>query len=125
MCASARVNDMAVRHGCTRPRSHRRLAHFPAFNASVDTRNGTVTYHGGIHLNATVDSDRGLLAPVIHNADRLDIAEIAATTVDLATRARANTLRADDLTGGHSPSPIADRGAPYSTHPSSASHVRP
>ncbi|OPX12930.1 2-oxo acid dehydrogenase subunit E2 [Mycobacterium sp. AT1] len=76
------------------------LGSFPTFNASLDMTNGTVTYHGGIHLNVAVDTDRGLVAPVIRNADSLDIDEIALVTQDLANRARANTLTVDDMSGG-------------------------
>ncbi|MDX1888662.1 2-oxo acid dehydrogenase subunit E2 [Mycolicibacterium sp. 050158] len=76
------------------------LGDFPAFNASVDTADGTVTYHGATHLNVAVDTDRGLLAPVIRNADALDIAQMATAVADVADRARANTLTVDDLSGG-------------------------
>lgn len=76
------------------------LPAFPALNASIDTTDGTVTYHGGIHLSLAVDTERGLYAPVIRNADSADIVRLAAATADLAERARANTLTADDLTGG-------------------------
>ena len=76
------------------------LGDFPTFNASVDSANGTVTYHGAIHLNVAVDTDRGLLAPVIRNADTLDITQITLATADLARRARSNTLTVDELTGG-------------------------
>ncbi|BBY65512.1 2-oxo acid dehydrogenase subunit E2 [Mycolicibacterium helvum] len=76
------------------------LADFPALNASIDTGAGTVTYHGAVHLNVAVDTDRGLLAPVIRNADGLRIHEIATATADLAGRARSNTLSVDELSAG-------------------------
>lgn len=76
------------------------LGEFPAFNASIDTADGTVTYRGAIHLNVAVDTDRGLLAPVIRDADALNIAQIATAVADVAGRARSNTLTVDDLLGG-------------------------
>ncbi|MGV9802102.1 2-oxo acid dehydrogenase subunit E2 [Mycobacterium sp. NPDC003449] len=76
------------------------LVDFPALNASINTAEGTVTYHGGIHLNLAVDTERGLYAPVIRDADKADITQIARATADLAQRARANALTADDLTSG-------------------------
>jgi len=76
------------------------LKDFPAFNASLSIADDTVTYHGSVHLNVAVDTDRGLVAPVIRNADTLDINQIAVVTQDLANRARANALTADDLSGG-------------------------
>lgn len=76
------------------------LLDFPVLNASINTAEGTVTYHGGIHLNLAVDTERGLYAPVIRNADAADIAQIAIATADLAQRARTNALSVDDLAGG-------------------------
>lgn len=76
------------------------LADFPALNASIDTGAGTVTYHGAVHLNVAVDTDRGLLAPLIRDADSLGIPEIATATADLAARARSNTLSVDELSAG-------------------------
>jgi pyruvate dehydrogenase E2 component (dihydrolipoamide acetyltransferase) len=69
-------------------------------NASIDSDRNTVTYHGRIHLNIAVDTDRGLIAPVLRNADTYDLAGISTQTVVLATKARENTLSADDLVGG-------------------------
>ncbi|WP_084648750.1 muconolactone Delta-isomerase family protein [Rhodococcus sp. WB1] len=76
------------------------LTKFPAFNASLDQDAKTVTYHADLHLSMATDTDRGLLAPVIRNAGTLDLAGVAQATADLAHRARANTLTADELTGG-------------------------
>lgn len=76
------------------------LVDFPALNASINTDQKTVTYHGGIHLNVAVDTESGLYAPVIRDADKADIAQIARATADLAQRARANALTSDDLTSG-------------------------
>lgn len=76
------------------------LSEFPRFNASIDTGNGTATYYGNIHLNVAVDTDRGLVAPVIRDANTLGINQLASATGDLAERARAGTLGVDDMVGG-------------------------
>lgn len=76
------------------------LHEFPALNASLSTADDTVTYHGAINVNVAVDTDRGLLAPTIRNADTLSIIELTSKTADLADRARSNTLTADELAGG-------------------------
>lgn len=76
------------------------LADHPALNASVDTASKTVTYHGQIDLCVAVDTDRGLLAPVIRNAGALNLLGIATATAELARGARESTLSADNLNGG-------------------------
>ncbi|MCV7229472.1 2-oxo acid dehydrogenase subunit E2 [Mycolicibacterium komossense] len=76
------------------------LAEFPALNASIAADGETVTYHGSIHLNVAVDTDRGLLAPVIRDASTLNIAQIGAATVSLADRARTGKLSPDDQAAG-------------------------
>jgi 2-oxoglutarate dehydrogenase E2 component (dihydrolipoamide succinyltransferase) len=92
------------------------LADFPALNASVDTATQTVTYYGAIDLNLAIDTDRGLLAPVIRNADRLDIARIACAVHDLADRARTNSLKPDDLkVGTFTITNTGSRGALFDT----------
>lgn len=72
----------------------------PALNASIDTEAATVSYHGSENLGMAVDSERGLLVPVIRNAGELSIAGLASAIADLASRTRENKLSPDDLTGG-------------------------
>jgi pyruvate dehydrogenase E2 component (dihydrolipoamide acetyltransferase) len=72
----------------------------PKLNAVIDTANGTVTYHDAEHLGIAVDTDRGLMVPVIRNAGDLNIAGLARKIADLARRTRAGQVSPDDLTGG-------------------------
>ena len=72
----------------------------PEVNASLDMESGTVTYHGIDNLGMAVETERGLLVPVIRDAGSLSIAGLAQAIADLATRTRANKLSPDDLTGG-------------------------
>jgi pyruvate dehydrogenase E2 component (dihydrolipoamide acetyltransferase) len=72
----------------------------PVVNASIDPDAGTVTYHDGEHLGVAVDTDRGLLVPVIHDADDLNLAGLARKIADLAERTRTNRVTPDELGGG-------------------------
>jgi len=72
----------------------------PKLNAVVDIANGTVTYHDAEHLGIAVDTDRGLMVPVIRNAGDLNIGGLARKIADLAQRTRAGQVSPDDLTGG-------------------------
>ncbi len=72
----------------------------PNVNSSVDTEAGTVTYHEAEHLGIAVDTERGLLVPVIHNAGDFNLAGIARKIADLAERTRTNKVSPDELGGG-------------------------
>ncbi|MGN6794639.1 MAG: 2-oxoglutarate dehydrogenase, E2 component, dihydrolipoamide succinyltransferase [Streptosporangiaceae bacterium] len=72
----------------------------PKLNAVLDTANGTVTYHDAEHLGIAVDTERGLMVPVIRNAGDLNIGGLARKIADLAQRTRAGQVSPDDLTGG-------------------------
>jgi 2-oxoglutarate dehydrogenase E2 component (dihydrolipoamide succinyltransferase) len=76
------------------------LKAFPMVNASIDTDAGTVTYHGAEHLGVAVDTERGLLVPVIKEAGDLSIAGLARKIADLAARTRDNKIGPDELSGG-------------------------
>ena len=76
------------------------LKQFPQLNASIDVSAGTVTYHAEENLGIAVDTDRGLLVPVIRNAGDLSIAGIARRIADLADRTRINKVSPDELSGG-------------------------
>jgi len=69
-------------------------------NASIDVAAGEITYHGAEHLGIAVDTVRGLLVPVIHDAGDLSIAGLARRIVDVADRTRANKITPDELGGG-------------------------
>jgi 2-oxoglutarate dehydrogenase E2 component (dihydrolipoamide succinyltransferase) len=72
----------------------------PVVNASVDMESKTITYHDAEHLGIAVDTDRGLLVPVIHDAGDLNLGGIARKIADLAERTRANKVSPDELGGG-------------------------
>ncbi len=77
----------------------RALAEFPRLNASVD--GDSLVLHDQINLCIAIDlGEKGLVAPVIHAADRLTVPELATSIKDLADRARTEKLRQDDMTGG-------------------------
>ncbi|MHA6793408.1 2-oxoglutarate dehydrogenase, E2 component, dihydrolipoamide succinyltransferase [Pseudonocardia bannensis] len=76
------------------------LKAFPQLNASIDEETKEVTYHGAVHLAIAVDTPRGLLVPVIKNADELNIAGLARKIADVAARTRANKIGPDELSGG-------------------------
>lgn len=74
------------------------LADHPVLNASLD--DGHVLLHRSIHVGIAVDTDAGLLVPVIRDADRKSIEEIRDEAAALAARAREGQLGPDDLRGG-------------------------
>ena len=61
---------------------------------------GTITYHESENLGLAVDTDRGLLVPVVRDAGDLNIAGIARRIADLAERTRTNKVGPDELSGG-------------------------
>jgi 2-oxoglutarate dehydrogenase E2 component (dihydrolipoamide succinyltransferase) len=70
----------------------------PVLNSSVE--GDQITYHGAEHLGIAVDTERGLLVPVIHNAGDLNMGGIARKISDLALRTRDNKVTPDELGGG-------------------------
>jgi 2-oxoglutarate dehydrogenase E2 component (dihydrolipoamide succinyltransferase) len=76
------------------------LRRHPVINASIDTEAGTVTYHDYVNLGIAVDTDRGLLVPNIKDAQSLDVAGLARSIGDLATRTRERRVTPDDISGG-------------------------
>ncbi|CAO5166811.1 Dihydrolipoyllysine-residue acetyltransferase component of pyruvate dehydrogenase complex [Frankia sp. AiPs1] len=76
------------------------LREFPQLNASIDVDAGTVTYHGEENLGIAVDSERGLVVPVIHHGGDLNLTGLARKIDDLASRTRSNKISPDELGGG-------------------------
>ena len=72
----------------------------PVVNCSIDQAAGTITYHEAEHLGIAVDTDRGLLVPVIQAAGDLNLAGMARKIADLAERTRTNRVSPDELGGG-------------------------
>ncbi|MFN3539786.1 MAG: 2-oxo acid dehydrogenase subunit E2 [Rhodococcus sp. (in: high G+C Gram-positive bacteria)] len=76
------------------------LAEHPVVNSSLDADVTTVTYHGSCHLGMAVDGPKGLMVPVIRNAQQLSISALAAEIGAAAEKVRGGTVTADDLAGG-------------------------
>lgn len=70
----------------------------PKLNASVDGEN--IVYHPTENISFAVDTEKGLLTPVIRDASSLNLAQIALQIADLAARTRNNQLKPDELSGG-------------------------
>jgi len=104
---AAAKDEFAVREGV-------RLSFFPFFvkaaldalkahpklNAAIDDEKGDVTFFDHEHLAVAVDTERGLLSPVIRNAGDLNVAGLARKIADVAARTRANQVSPDELSGG-------------------------
>ncbi len=74
------------------------LKRFPAINASIDDND--IIYHGYYDLGIAVSTPRGLIVPVLHDADQLDFAGIEKSISDFGAKAKAGSLTYDDLKGG-------------------------
>ncbi len=72
----------------------------PSLNASIDGAAGTVTYHDSENLGVAVDTERGLLVPVIHGAGDLSVAGLAKRISEVAERTRTGKISPDELAGG-------------------------
>ncbi|MCH9719042.1 MAG: 2-oxoglutarate dehydrogenase, E2 component, dihydrolipoamide succinyltransferase [Actinomycetia bacterium] len=72
----------------------------PKVNASIAPDSGHITYHAQEDLGVAVDTDRGLLVPVIQDAGELNLAGLARRIADLAERTRTNKVTPDELSGG-------------------------
>ncbi|MGL6233733.1 MAG: 2-oxoglutarate dehydrogenase, E2 component, dihydrolipoamide succinyltransferase [Segniliparus sp.] len=72
----------------------------PNVNASFNEEAKEITYYDAEHLGIAVDTEQGLLSPVIHNAGDLSLAGLARAIADIAARARSGNLKPDELAGG-------------------------
>jgi pyruvate dehydrogenase E2 component (dihydrolipoamide acetyltransferase) len=72
----------------------------PVVNATINSDEGTVTYHDVEHLGMAVDTEKGLIVPVIRNAGDLNLVGIAKRIADLAERTRSMKLEPDEVSGG-------------------------
>jgi pyruvate dehydrogenase E2 component (dihydrolipoamide acetyltransferase) len=73
---------------------------FPQFNASVDMAAEEIVYKKYVHIGIAVDTDRGLLVPVIRDVDRKNITQVAAELSQLSDKARGRKLTLDEMQGG-------------------------
>jgi pyruvate dehydrogenase E2 component (dihydrolipoamide acetyltransferase) len=76
------------------------LRKFPQFNASIDLATNTIVYKKYVHIGIAVDTEHGLLVPVVRHADQKNILEIAAEIQQLADKAKARKLTLDEMAGG-------------------------
>ncbi|MBC8995851.1 2-oxoglutarate dehydrogenase complex dihydrolipoyllysine-residue succinyltransferase [Pseudomonas sp. N40(2020)] len=74
------------------------LKRFPAVNASID--GGDIVYHGYADIGVAVSSDRGLVVPVLRNAELMSLAEIEGGIATFGKKARDGKLSMDEMTGG-------------------------
>jgi len=73
---------------------------FPQFNASIDMEQEEIVYKQFINIGVAVDTDRGLLVPVLRDVDKKNIVELAAELTQLSKKARDKKLTPSDLEGG-------------------------
>jgi pyruvate dehydrogenase E2 component (dihydrolipoamide acetyltransferase) len=85
------VTDMVIRAAVLALREH------PALNVTLS--DGRLQLHTEVHVGLAVDADEGLIVPVIRDAHRLELLDLASRTRDVAARARGGDLEVDDLQG--------------------------
>jgi len=88
------VMSFVIRAVCLALRKH------PSFNASLDDEHGQIIYKDYVNMGIAVDTERGLIVPVIRNADQLGLRGIAAALRTIADRIRTNQFAIEDLRGG-------------------------
>ncbi|MCZ6795820.1 MAG: dihydrolipoamide acetyltransferase family protein, partial [Planctomycetota bacterium] len=76
------------------------LKTFPQFNSSLDTAAGELVFKRYYHIGVAVDTEHGLIVPVIRDADRKPVVELARELGDLADRARRRKLELSEMKGG-------------------------
>lgn len=74
------------------------LKRYPAVNASID--GGDIVYHGYFDIGVAVSTDRGLVVPVLRDADKMSMAEIELKIVEYANRAKSGKLTIEEMQGG-------------------------
>ncbi|HMN96508.1 MAG TPA: dihydrolipoamide acetyltransferase family protein [Phycisphaerales bacterium] len=76
------------------------LHRHPAINANVDDAKGEILLKGVVNLGCAVDTEHGLMVPVIHNADQRSIVQLGEAIKDLAARCHSRTVAREELQGG-------------------------
>jgi pyruvate dehydrogenase E2 component (dihydrolipoamide acetyltransferase) len=79
----------------------RALQTFPRFNASLDFQSKEIVYKHYVNIGVAVDTDRGLLVPVIKDVDKKSITDLALELADVAGRARSKKIKPDEMEGGN------------------------
>src|SRR5262249_60639825 len=78
------------------------LRQFPQFNSSLDMAGNQLIVKQYYHIGVAVDTERGLLVPVVRDVDKKSVQELAQELTDLADRTRQKKLTADDMKGATS-----------------------
>jgi len=73
----------------------------PQFNASIDMANGVIIYKKYYHIGVAVDTDRGLLVPVIRDVDKKSVAQLAVELTEISKKARDRKIMPDELQGSN------------------------
>jgi len=76
------------------------LRRFPQFNSSIDTAKNEIVYKKSLHIGVAVDTERGLLVPVIRDVDRKGIVALSVELAKASEKARAGKLSLDEMQGG-------------------------
>jgi pyruvate dehydrogenase E2 component (dihydrolipoamide acetyltransferase) len=76
------------------------LRRFPHFNSSIDMATESIIYKKYVHIGIAVDTEHGLLVPVVRNADQKNILQISVEIQQLAEKAKARKLSIDEMSGG-------------------------
>jgi pyruvate dehydrogenase E2 component (dihydrolipoamide acetyltransferase) len=76
------------------------LRKFPQFNASIDMAGQAIVFKKYVNIGIAVDTENGLLVPVVRNVDQKNILQISVEIQQLAEKARARKLSLDDMSGG-------------------------
>jgi pyruvate dehydrogenase E2 component (dihydrolipoamide acetyltransferase) len=76
------------------------LQRFPHFNSSIDLASNEIIYKSAVHIGVAADTPRGLLVPVVRDADRKGILELSRDLTQLSDKARAGKLALDEMQGG-------------------------
>jgi pyruvate dehydrogenase E2 component (dihydrolipoamide acetyltransferase) len=76
------------------------LKKFPQANSSVDLQAEQIVYKQYVHIGVAVDTDRGLLVPVVRDADKKDLFQLADEIAQLAEKARSRKLTVEEMQGG-------------------------
>jgi pyruvate dehydrogenase E2 component (dihydrolipoamide acetyltransferase) len=92
------------------------LCHNPTINAVIDTENDQIIYKDYVNVGIAVDTDRGLVVPVMQNADSMGVPEIARALAEMAGKVRGGKFGLSDIRGGtFSISNLGAIGGHYST----------
>jgi pyruvate dehydrogenase E2 component (dihydrolipoyllysine-residue acetyltransferase) len=73
---------------------------FPVFNSALDMSQNEVIYRDYVHVSIAVDTDRGLLVPVVKDVDKKDLIQLAKDLGEISVKARAKKIGADEMEGG-------------------------